>query len=142
MANKIFFEQLNNVSRPVLFRKTIAAGDKGCMEAELAAHGVVKRVRVRFAAGENGTLHVRPQAIIPQEIAIDLLQYAEGGDKYISGDDETYEVDCKVEIENHAKIRVWYDNTGSAASFLDVDVEVEYFAIVEPENIIGPRRGV
>ena len=138
---KEYFEQLNNVARPVSFRQTIPANTSGFVEADLAAHGYVSKIRVRFAAGENGTLHIRPQAIIPQDIAIDLIQFG-GSDKYISGDDETSEYNCHVEIENHAKLRVWYDNTGAAASMLDVDIEVVYFSIVEPENIIGPRRGL
>lgn len=133
------YEQLNNVARSVVFRKSIAPGDSGYMDAELVAHGFIKSLKVRFAAGENGTLHVRPTVIIPQGIPIDLLQYAQGSDKYISGDDETYTADVKIEIENHAVLRVWYDNTGTGTSFLDVDIEVEYFSIIEPANIIGPN---
>lgn len=133
------FEQLNNVSRSVVFRKAIPAGDKGYLDATLSAHGYVTGVKVRFAAGENATLHVRPTVVIPQDIPIDLIQYADGCDKYISGDDETYNSDMKIEIENNAIVRVWYENTGIGTSFLDVDVTVEYLAIVEPKNIIGPR---
>lgn len=131
------FEQLNNVSKSIVFRKNISAGDSGYIDAELHAHGFVKNVKIRFAAGENGTLHVRPQVIIPQDIPIDLFQYA--ADKFVSGDDETFANSVKVEIENHALIRIWYDNTGAGTSFLNCDVEVEYYSIIEPVNIIGPR---
>ena len=131
------FEQLNNVSRSVVFRKEIPAGASGYYDARLTAHGYVTNVKVRFAAGENATLHVRPTVVIPQDIPIDLIQYAEGCDKYISGDDETYSSAVKIEIENNAIVRVWYDNTGVGTSFLDVDITVEYLAIVEPRNIIG-----
>ena len=131
------FEQLNNVSKAYYFRKTIAAGDSGYLDARLSAHGFVKSVKIRFAAGENGTLHVRPTVIIPQDIPIDLLSYADGGDKYVSGDDETTASTVKFEIENDAILRVWYENTGVGSSFLNVDIEVEYFSIIEPANIIG-----
>lgn len=131
------FEQLNNVSRAVTFRKSIAPGNSGYIDAELSSHGFVKKVKVRFAAGENGTLHVRPTVVIPQDIPIDLMQYADGSDKYISGDDETFDSDIKIEIENHSILRVWYDNTGTGTSFLNVDIMVEYYSIVEPVNIIG-----
>jgi len=131
------YEQLNNVSKTYVFRKTITPGDSGYIDAELSAHGFVKAVKIRFAAGENGTLHIRPTVVIPQDIPIDLLAYAQGGDKYVSGDDETVSSDVKFEIENHALLRVWYDNTGIGNSFLNVDIEVEYFSIVEPTNIIG-----
>ena len=131
------FEQLNNVSRGYTFRKSVAPGDSGYLDAELSAHGFVKRVKIRFAAGENGTLHVRPTVVIPQEIPIDLLAYAQGGDKYVSGDDEEFSSDIKIEIENHSILRVWYENTGIGTSILNVDITVEYYSIVEPRNIIG-----
>ncbi len=131
------FEQLNNVSKTVVFRKNIAPGDSGYIDAALTAHGFVKAVKVRFAAGENGTLHIRPTVVIPQDIPIDLLSYA--ADKYVSGDDETFSSSVKIEIENNALLRVWYDNTGAGTSFLNVDIEVEYYSIIEPVNIIGPR---
>lgn len=138
----MYFEQLNNVSKASIFRKTIAPGDSGYIDAELTDHGFIKNVKIRFAAGENGTLHVRPTIVLPGDIPVDLLSYADGGDKYVSGDDETVSSDLKFEIENKTKIRVWYDNTGTGTSFLNVDVTTEYYTIVEPENIIGPRRGV
>jgi len=131
------YEQLNNVSKTYVFRKTITPGDSGYIDAELSAHGFVKAVKIRFAAGENGTLHIRPTVVIPQDIPIDLLSYAQGGDKFVSGDDETVSSDVKFEIENHAILRVWYDNQGIGNSFLNVDIEVEYFSVVEPTNIIG-----
>ena len=133
------YEQLNNVSKCYTFRKTISPGTSGYLDAELTAHGVVKSIRIRFAAGENGTLHIRPTVVIPQDIPIDLISYAQGGDKYVSGDDENFQSDVKFEIENHAILRVWYDNTGVGNSFLNVDIDVEYFSVVEAVNIIGPH---
>jgi hypothetical protein len=72
------------------------------------------------------------------------LEYAEGGDQYVSGDDETFPSSVRYEIENNAILRVFYTNIGEAGtadSQLNVDIGVTYFQIVEPENIIGPRRG-
>lgn len=138
----MYFEQLNNVSKASVFRATIPPGTSGYLDAELKAHGFIKNVKIRFAAGENGTLHVRPTIVLPGEIPVDLLSYADGGDKYVSGDDETFSSDLKFEIENYTKVRVWYENTGVGNSILNVDVITEYYSISEPENVIGPRKGV
>lgn len=129
------YERMINVSRALTFRKSIPAGESGFVDAPITAHGNITDVKIRFSAGENGTLHVRPVQIIPQEIMIDLLDYA--GDKYVSGDDETFHAQVKWETENHAIARVYYDNVGVGTSFLNVDITVEYYELVEPANIIG-----
>lgn len=134
------YEKMNNISKTSVFRKSIPAGEKGYLESKLVAHGYVESVRIRFAAGENGTLHLRPVVIIPQEIEIDLFSYADGGDRYVSGDDETHESSVRIEIEAESVLRVYYDNTGIAGSDdsqLNVDIGVTYFEIIEPRNIIG-----
>ena len=134
------FERVRNAQKTYVFRKAIPAGGSGFMDVELVAHGHIDGVRVRFAAGESGTLHVRPVVVIPQEITIDLFVYADGSDRYISGDNETVESSVGCEVENHAVLRVFYENTGEAGSIdsqLNVDIGVTYFQIVEPKNIIG-----
>lgn len=134
------FEKQINASKSYVFRKAVPATTSGYLDSKLTAHGYVDNVRIRFAAGENGTLHLRPVVIIPQEIEIDLLSYADGGDRYVSGDDETIQSNVRYEVENDAVLRVYYENTGisgSADSQLNVDIGVTYFQIVEPRNVIG-----
>lgn len=136
------FESINNASKAQVFRKAVPAGESGFLDIKLRDHGYVDYVKIRFAAGENGTLRIRPVVIIPQEIIIDLFEYADGGDQYVSGDDETVTNSVKFEIESEAILRVYYENTalaGTVDSQLNVDIGVTYFRIVEPENIIGPR---
>lgn len=133
------YERQRNVARTLIFRKKIPANTEGFLDLGITAHGYVRSVKTRFAAGENGTLQVRPVVIVPQDIMIDLFKYA--AEPYLSGDDETVQSDIKVEVENHTIARVYYKNTAtdpdSADSFLNVDIEVEYFEIIEPANIIG-----
>ena len=134
------FEVHRKVAQTLAFRKNVPAGSSGYLDIPITSHGFVRAVKIRFAAGENGTLHIRPTVIIPQDIMIDLFKYAGGGDQYISGDDESVISDVKIEVENHAIARVWYDNTGEAGtadSQVNVDIEIEYFEIVESVNIIG-----
>lgn len=132
------FERYENVAYPYIFRKSVPAGEKGFMSIPLTSHGYVNKVTVNFAAGENGTLHLRPYVVIPGEITQELLKYA--GDMYISGDDCTYELPCYQEIENYTELRVAYDNVGevgSADSQIMVDIIVQYDTFIEPRNIIG-----
>ena len=131
-------ERFENISYPYIFRKSIPAGEKGFMEVELTGHGYITRVTAIFAAGENGTLHLRPYVIQTGELTNDLLRYA--GDGYISGDDCKYELPCYQEIENYAKLRVAYENIGipgTADSQIMVDIIVQYDGYTAPRNVIG-----
>ena len=133
------YERQRNVAQTLVFRKSVPAGAEGYLDINITAHGYVRSVKTRFAAGENGTLKIRPVIILPQDIMIDLLRYA--GDPYLSADDETVQNDVKIEVENHAIARVYYKNTATvpdtADSFVNVDIEVEYCEIIDPVNIIG-----
>lgn len=132
------YERYENISYPYIFRKAVPAGESGTMEIELTGHGYVTEVTVNFASGENGTLHLRPYVMENGEITQELLRYA--GDPYISGDDCQYKLPCYQEIENHAKLRVWYENTASAGtddSQIMVDIIVQYDGYIEPKNVIG-----
>lgn len=132
-----------NAHKTIIFRQLVDAGASGYLSAPLHSHGVISGVSVRFAPGEGGTLQIRPVAILPGEIPIDLYEYAANGLQYVSGDDETVESSVQYEIENHTELRVYYNNTGTDQSFVNVNIEVMYFEILEPVNVIGPapKRG-
>lgn len=138
----IQYERKQYVNKSIVFNESVPAGASGYIDAELDAWGEINSMRVRFAAGENGTLHLRPLVIIPPDLTGDLLQYANGSNKYISGDDENITFDLKYEIENHAKIRLCYENTAtdadSADSIVNVVIGVTYYDIVEPVDLVGP----
>ena len=137
------YEVQRNVSRTSVFRKLVPAGDVGTLSTTLASNGFITGLTIRFAAGESGTLHIRPIVVHPGNITVDLLDYADNGDKYVSGDDETIKCDLRLEIERKSRIDIEYVNTGIATSFINVDVEVTYFEVREPVNVIGatPRKG-
>ena len=128
-------ERHTNVGYPYIFRRAVPAGEQGVAKIELTGHGVVSRCAITFAAGENGTLHIRPYVMLCGDIPQDLLRYA--GDRYISGDDVKFDIDCYQEIENHAMLCVWYHNTGESPSELLVDVMVQYDDYLTTRNIIG-----
>lgn len=138
--NRSEFERFENVAYPYIFRKSIPAGDSGHIGIPLTGHGYVTKCTINFAAGENGTLHIRPYVIHPGELINDLLKYPSNANQYVSGDGQTYELPCYQEVENHSELRIWYENTGgvgTADSELMVDCIVQYDAIIQPRNVIG-----
>jgi hypothetical protein len=135
MRNVEYYE---NPVFPYIFRKSVPAGEKGVLEIELTSHGYVTEVDIIFAAGENGTLQLRPYVIHPGELVNELLKYA--GNNYISGDDCEYKLPCFQEVENHSMLRLAYENTGvagTADSQIMVNIIVRYDSYVEPRNVIG-----
>jgi hypothetical protein len=133
-------EIARNAHKTIIFRQLVAAGSSGYLTAPLVSHGVVSAVSVTFAPGESGTLHLRPMVELPGEIMIDLFDYATNGLQYVSGDDETVKSSVQYEIENYSTVKIWYENTGTEESFVNVNVEVMYFEIIEPANVIGPQQ--
>lgn len=129
-----------NAHKTIVFRKFIEAGASGYLQAPIVSHGIIKAVTVQFAVGEAGTLHLRPVVELPSEISLDLFQYATDGLQYISGDDEKTKSSVQYEVENNSTVKVFYENVGDAESFLSVDVEIMYFEVAEPDNIIGPQQ--
>lgn len=127
-------EKFDSAAYPCVFRKTITAGASGVVDMILTGHGFVTLVNIRFAAGENGTLQLRPYVVLPGEIVQDLLRYA--ADAYITGDDENLKLACYQEIEGNAILRIAYNNTGAGSSQLAVDVSVNYDGYSAPKNII------
>ncbi len=135
------YEINRNVSQAVIFRKLVDGGSDGVLVKDLATHGVITGVTIRYAAGESGTLRIRPLVVHPGNITVDLLSYADNGDNYVSGDDETIKSDISIEIERKSQIQIEYENTGIEESFVNVDVEVTYFEVREAVNVIGPIAG-
>ena len=133
------YEQFRSAAYPYIFRKSVKSGESGVMEIPLTSHGYITNVMVNFVAGENGTLRLRPYVELPGEINQELLKYA--GEPYVSGDNVKYELPCYQEIENHAKLKLWYENTQTdpeaADSQIMVDIVCQYDSYLAPKNIIG-----
>ena len=123
------------------FIGTIGGGDPvpatKTMQFELTGNGSINRFYVRFAVGENGTLHINPYVILNGNIRVDLCNFADGGFKYINGDDETISFDCYVPVETHALACIDVENVGEYPSIIDAAMVVQYEDFIEPESIVG-----
>lgn len=122
--------------KPYVFQGGLAAGTAATYESELTAPGTITDIHIKFAAGENGTLHIRPMVIQNGEIPIDLVSYGPGLNQFVSGDDEQFNFKCFMPVENGTKIRINADNTGAYLSFVDVAVIVEYADTIREYSII------
>lgn len=131
----------NTTDTPIVFSDTLSANTKKTYSAELTGNGRIKQINITFATGENGTLHLTPYVIWNGNIRKDLLNYADGADKYIAGDGVNFKFDSYVPIETHAKLCLDADNTGTGASYVDMVVIVEYEDISKPKTIIGSKGG-
>ena len=123
--------------KPYIFQGALNANTAATYEKELTASGTITNVHIKFAAGENGTLHIRPMVIQNGEIPIDLVNYDATLNQFISGDDEAFDLKCFMPVENGTKIRIECDNTGAYASFVDVVVIVDYVETVREYSVIN-----
>ena len=105
--------------------------------ADLTGNGQINRFYARFACGENGTLHLKPYVILNGNIRVDLCNFAQGGDQYIAGDNETISFDCFVPVETHAVAYVEAENVGEYPSVIDAAMVVQYEDFIEAESIVG-----
>ena len=122
-------------NEPIVFADSLAAGTSKTYKKELTGNGHISKVTVTFAVGENGTLHIRPYVILNGNILQELINY--GGNRYIAGDSEKFELECFQPIETHAVLYVEADNQGAAASMVDVIVNVNYEDYIQEASVIG-----
>ena len=117
-------EKVENYS----FRKVVNALEKGYLEVDVPAYGVVEKVGMYFAQGQHFDLHVNPVIVQSgSHIVNPLIIYADGSDSYISGDNLYIERRTLRQVTPGDKIRVEYESVDAVNSMnLVVDVEVLY----------------
>ena len=120
-----------------VFQGALAANTSAVYEMDITSSGHIDKVSVKFAAGENGTLHITPMVIQNGEIPQFLAAFSPGLNNYVSGDDEYIELPCFIPVENGSKIRIIADNQGAYASFVDVIVSVQYRDAIREVSVIN-----
>lgn len=122
--------------KPFVFQGAIDAHTAHTFSEIITASGHIETINIKFAAGENGTLKVRPMVIQNGQIPIDLIKYANGLNQYVSGDDESFTFKCYMPVENGTELRIIVDNTGDYTSFLDVAVIIEFADYIAEYSVI------
>jgi hypothetical protein len=114
----------------ISFRQTIppSNGTPTILQERLKAPCTVEKLRVRFYKGQQLALQVNAYIEHKGQRYENLITYAEGTRKYLSGDDDRYEYDVVLTADNDDYIKVWVLNTDPTNPYdVIVDVMVDYF---------------
>lgn len=117
------------------FRKVIPAGHTDVLAQRVKGAGTIERIFVRFYPGQAGTLHVVPFVEHKGQKLEYMLSSVSTGKNYLSGDDDAFEFDVVVPVQNDDFVKVRVTNTGDYDYDLVVDVSIDYYG--GSKRIIG-----
>lgn len=135
----VFYSRSSGKDHTLIIKGLSTPGSttKKMFSADITGNGQINGFYARFACGENGTLHLKPYVILNGNIRVDLCNFAQGGDQYLAGDNETISFDCFVPVETHAVAYVEAENVGGYPSIVDAAMTVQYEDFIESESIVG-----
>ncbi|UWG95516.1 hypothetical protein LPY66_11340 [Dehalobacter sp. DCM] len=120
----------------MVFRASLAAGAKQTYKERIKSDGTVEKVRIKIYPGSEGTLKIRPCVFQKgRRSLVDLLTYPDGGNQYMSGDDDYFEFPVVMSVQNDDEIYIICENAGSYPYTVSVDVVIDYFG--GKDRIIG-----
>jgi hypothetical protein len=118
-----------NTMEVMFFQKTIAPSENDYVKQRVKANGTVEQLRVRFYPGQQLSLRVNVIVMHKGNRSEPLVSYLEGGNQFLSGEDDYFVLPVVVPVEYDDEIRVYFENTdGSNPYTLSVQVVVDYFA--------------
>lgn len=125
-----------NTKEVIQFKRRIAAGETVILSERVKAPGTIEGLRVRFYPGQELALRVKPYVQHKGQKIEQFITYVEGGDDYLSGDDdrEEYGVVMSVDYDDEIKIKVVNTSTTYAYT-LNVAVTIDYYA--GQDRVIG-----
>jgi len=123
-----------NKQEPLLFKQNVPAGTILNLQERIKADGTIENIKVRFFAGQEMDLKVRPILIKKGDMYVDLIKYV-GEDKELSGDDDIYSFDTSISVENDDEVLVIAENKS-------VDFDYTLFCIVQIDYYGGKKRVV
>lgn len=119
---------LVNQKEIVKFVKDIEPGEQMTIKERLKMNGMIEHVSIRFYAGVERALKVRPYIQHHSEKLQDMFTFAQGMENTISGDDDLFEYDVAIEIFNDDELCIWVHNTDLNYPYtLVCDVAVNYY---------------
>lgn len=109
------------------FVKTIQPNTTEILKERIKDNGTVEEVRIRFYAGVERSLKVRPYVMHDNRKPEDIFTYPEGTDKYITGDDDYLDFPVSVDVELDDEMVIWVNNDNLSYPYtLAVFVVVSY----------------
>lgn len=120
--------KLVNQKEIVSFQRVIQPNTTEIIKERLKMNGMIEKVTIRFYAGCEKSLKVRPYVQHHGEKMQDMFTFPEGAEKFIAGDDDLYEYDVAIEIFNDDELHVWVNNTDlNYAYTLNCFIAVNYY---------------
>jgi len=123
-----------NKQEPLLFKQSVPKGTKLELRERIKADGTIENIKVRFFAGQEMDLKVKPMLIKKGDMYVDLINYV-GADKELSGDDDIFSFDTSLSVENDDEILIIAQN-------VNVDFDYTLFCIVQVDYYGGKKRVV
>lgn len=111
----------------ISFRESVMSGQNGSIKERLKSMGRVTEVRIRFYAGQEGTLRISPYILHKNSRREDIVTYANNNTgAYLNGDDDYFIFPVSIDFDNDDEFVVEYINYGGYTYTLKVDVIVNY----------------
>lgn len=110
----------------ISFRKQIKAETSERISHRVRNAGLVEGLRVRFYAGQEEGLQVRPIILHAGDQPQEMVTFPPGTKPYLAGDDDVIEFDLSLEIDRDDEIVMECKNTTIYDYDLVIDVEVRY----------------
>jgi hypothetical protein len=110
------------------FRQDVPAGETVIIKERIKDNGTIEQVRVRFYAGQEKELQVRPYVEHHARNSEDVISYAEGTQPFLSGEDDEFIFPCAVDVQYDDSFVVWAKNNDLVYTYtVSVDVVISYF---------------
>lgn len=123
-----------NKQEPLLFRQNVPKGTTINLRERIKADGTIEKVIVRFFAGQEMDLKVKPQLVKKGDMYVDLIKYV-GDEKTLSGEDDTFTFDTSLAVENDDEILITAEN-------INLDFDYTLMCIVQIDYYGGKKRVV
>jgi uncharacterized membrane protein len=118
----------NSKKETVAFIKIIPAGTSAKLLERVKGEGTVEKLTVRFYPGQQKSLQVRAIIIHKGNKIEDLITYPEGGDSYLSGDDDSLVFNIVIPVENDDEIAISVKNIDASNDYtLMAFLEIDYY---------------
>ena len=116
-----------NMVESISFIKKIPPGTDVLAERVKAA-GTVEAIKIKFNAGQEGALRVRPVIEHKGAKIEDLVTYPETTERFLSGDDDPLYLRVNMPVDNDDYIKLLIENTSAFTYTVNCQVEIDYFA--------------
>lgn len=111
-----------------MFRKDILPNTTEYLEERIKGNGLIEQVNIRFYAGVESSLEVKPYVLEDGRKPNHLFTYPNNQENFITGDNDYFEIPVTIEIENDDMLVIEVKNTDTNYTYtLVCDVIITYF---------------